>query len=48
VTPGSPFAALPGQTGHIRVTVGLIADDHEQVADQLAAAAHASGWSGGR
>jgi DNA-binding transcriptional MocR family regulator len=48
VTPGSPFAVLPGQPGHIRVTVGLIAEDHDQVAGQLAAAAQAAGWSGGR
>ena len=39
VTPGSPFAVLPEREGHIRVTAGLIADRHAELAAQLAAAA---------
>jgi len=36
-------ADLPG---HIRVTAGLLADGHAEVAAQLALAAQAAGWSG--
>jgi DNA-binding transcriptional MocR family regulator len=46
VTAGAPFAVLPGQPGFIRVTAGLLADRHAQVADALAAAARAGGWPG--
>lgn len=49
VTPGSPFAVLPGMPGHIRVTCGLVAGDHLEVqalADQIAAAANTTGWAG--
>jgi DNA-binding transcriptional MocR family regulator len=48
VTPGTPFEVLPGGGGHVRVTVGLVADGHEELADQLAAAANTSGWAGRR
>jgi DNA-binding transcriptional MocR family regulator len=46
VTAGAPFAVLPGQSGFVRVTAGLLADRHDQVADALAAAARAGGWPG--
>ena len=46
VTPGSPFAVLPGMPGHIRVTSGLVATDHDALADRIAAAANATGWTG--
>jgi DNA-binding transcriptional MocR family regulator len=48
VAPGSPFAVLPGQTGRIRVTVGLLGDRHDEVAAQLAAAARTGGWTSPR
>ena len=44
VTPGSPFEVLPGGGGHVRVTVGLVADGHEELAEILAAAANTSSW----
>jgi len=44
VTPGSPFEVLPGGGGHVRVTVGLVADGHEALAEILAAAANTSSW----
>lgn len=47
VTPGSPFALLPTAQGHIRVTVGLLADGHTELAAQLVAAAHTIGWRTG-
>ena len=40
VAPGTPFVVAPSGTAHLRVTVGLVADDHEQVAQFLAEAAH--------
>ena len=48
VTPGSPFAVLPGMPDHIRVTCGLMGKDVDLavLADQLAAAANTSGWTG--
>lgn len=42
VAPGSPFAVLAGQQPHIRVTVGLLADGHDEVAGAIAAAARES------
>jgi DNA-binding transcriptional MocR family regulator len=39
VAPGTPFEVRPLPHDHVRVTVGLLADDHAAVADQLAAAA---------
>jgi DNA-binding transcriptional MocR family regulator len=48
VTPGSPFAVLPGQPGHIRITCGLLADGHSELAAQIAAAARTGGWTGAR
>ncbi|QNN52072.1 PLP-dependent aminotransferase family protein [Nocardioides mesophilus] len=48
---GTPFEVLPreprGQQ-HLRVTVGLLADDHDGVAEELAAAAGTGSWSGPR
>jgi DNA-binding transcriptional MocR family regulator len=48
VMPGAPFSVLPGQQGHIRVTVGLLADRHIEVARHLAAAARTGSWGPGR
>jgi DNA-binding transcriptional MocR family regulator len=45
VTPGTPFDVLPGGGGHLRVTVGLVADNHEELAQILAAAANTTGWA---
>ena len=42
VTPGTPFDVLPGGPGHVRVTVGLVADGHEELAEILAAAVNTS------
>jgi DNA-binding transcriptional MocR family regulator len=42
VAPGAPFAVLPGQTPHIRVTAGLLADGQAEVAAAIAAAASRS------
>jgi DNA-binding transcriptional MocR family regulator len=44
VTPGAPFTVGPAAQDHIRVTVGLLADRHAEVAAQIAAAAQTSGW----
>ena len=45
VSAGAPFAALArapalGQRGHIRVTAGLVREGHDELAEQIAAAAH--------
>lgn len=47
VTPGSPFMLEPsaGPQGHIRVTTGLIREDHERIADLLADAATTGAWT---
>jgi DNA-binding transcriptional MocR family regulator len=45
VTPGAPFDVLPGGGGHVRVTVGLVADGHEELAEILAAAANTTAWA---
>ena len=44
VTPGTPFEVLPGGGGHVRVTVGLVADGYEELAQTLATAANTSPW----
>ena len=44
VTPGSPFTVLPGGGAHVRVTVGLVAQGHEELAEALATAANTSSW----
>jgi DNA-binding transcriptional MocR family regulator len=46
VAPGRPFTVLPEPQGHVRVTVGLVADDLDRVAAEVAAAARTSGWGG--
>jgi DNA-binding transcriptional MocR family regulator len=45
VTPGTPFDVLPGDGGHVRVTVGLVASGYEDLAQILAAAANTSSWA---
>jgi DNA-binding transcriptional MocR family regulator len=45
VTPGAPFDVLPGGGGHVRVTVGLVADGYEELAEILAAAANTIAWA---
>lgn len=44
VTPGSPFEVLPGGGGHVRVTVGLVAQGQNELAEILAAAANTRSW----
>ncbi|GAA4945761.1 aminotransferase class I/II-fold pyridoxal phosphate-dependent enzyme [Actinoplanes utahensis] len=39
---GTAFAVGPGMPPHLRVTVGLVADDHTAVAERLATAARAA------
>lgn len=45
VTPGTPFDVLPDGGGHVRVTVGLVADGFEELAQILAVAANTRSWS---
>jgi DNA-binding transcriptional MocR family regulator len=47
VTPGTPFDVLPGGGGHVRVTVGLVADGYEDLAEILTIAANTSSWAAG-
>ncbi len=44
VAPGAPFCVLPGEQGHVRVTVGLVGKDLEALADEVAVAARTGGW----
>jgi DNA-binding transcriptional MocR family regulator len=44
VSTGAPYAVLPDSQGHVRVTAGLVADGHEQLAAQIAAAARTVAW----
>jgi DNA-binding transcriptional MocR family regulator len=46
VAAGSPFFVAQDDTRHIRVTCGLIADDHDDIADHLATAAFPRGRPG--
>lgn len=48
VAPGAPFAVLPKQGDHIRVTVGLCAAGHAELAEQIAIAARIGRWGAGR
>ncbi|MCW2538288.1 MAG: GntR family transcriptional regulator [Frankiales bacterium] len=48
VAAGSPFMVLPGGQAHLRVTVGLVADQHEHIAAELAAAADVGSITGPR
>jgi DNA-binding transcriptional MocR family regulator len=46
VAPGAPFrVGSAGDGGHIRVTVGLVRDGVEELADALTQAARTTGWS---
>ncbi len=50
VTPGSPFSVENGGAaarhgGHVRVTTGLVREDHEALAELLAEAAAAGTWT---
>ena len=47
VTPGTPFDVLAGGGDHVRVTAGLVAHGHEELAQVLAAAANTSSWAAG-
>jgi DNA-binding transcriptional MocR family regulator len=44
VSAGTPYAVLPQRSGHLRITAGLVASGHEELAEQVAAAAHTVGW----
>ncbi|HET7303375.1 MAG TPA: aminotransferase class I/II-fold pyridoxal phosphate-dependent enzyme [Segeticoccus sp.] len=44
VTPGAPFAVLPDDHGHVRVTCGLLAEGQQDLAERLAAAARTRTW----
>ena len=44
VSAGAPYAVLPETQGYIRVTVGLVADGHDELAEQIAQAAHTTAW----
>jgi DNA-binding transcriptional MocR family regulator len=44
VAPGQPFAVLPDDEGHVRVTVGLLGERSEEVAADVAAAARTGNW----
>ena len=44
VSAGAPYAVLPDRQGHVRVTAGLVPDGHEELAEQIAAAAHTAAW----
>jgi DNA-binding transcriptional MocR family regulator len=46
VAAGSPFFVARDDSRHIRVTCGLVADDHEAIADRLAEAASLGGRNG--
>jgi DNA-binding transcriptional MocR family regulator len=47
VTPGSPFSVEhpSGPSGHVRVTTGLIRENHAEVADLIADAATTGAWT---
>ena len=47
VTPGSPFSVerVAGPGGHVRVTTGLVRENHVEVADLIAEAASAGAWT---
>jgi len=47
VAPGAPFAVLAERTQHVRVTVGLISERLEHVADEVARAARTGGRRAG-
>jgi DNA-binding transcriptional MocR family regulator len=47
VTPGSPFSVehVAGPEGHVRVTTGLVRENHLELADLIADAASAGAWT---
>lgn len=47
-TPGTPFQVLPEKSGHIRVTVATVTSGVEELAGNIAMAARAGRWTGGR
>jgi DNA-binding transcriptional MocR family regulator len=47
VAPGAPFAVLPERAQHVRVTVGLVGERLEHVADEVARAARTGGRRAG-
>jgi DNA-binding transcriptional MocR family regulator len=47
-TAGAPFAVRRDAPPYLRVTTGLLADDFDRVAGELAAAARAGSWAGAR
>ncbi|MFI5495726.1 PLP-dependent aminotransferase family protein [Actinoplanes sp. NPDC051859] len=47
VAPGSPFGVTPLGAAHVRITVGLIHDDHAELADIFAVAARAGSGGNG-
>ena len=48
VAPGTPFAVEPLEHDHVRVTVGLVRDGVEELADRLAMASLGSPRAGRR
>jgi len=44
--PGSPFEAAPLGAEHIRLTVGLVRERHEEIAETIADAVHGRRPSG--
>jgi DNA-binding transcriptional MocR family regulator len=48
VAAGAPFCVDSGSRAHVRVTVGLVADDHDALAESLARAAGTVAWDAGR
>ena len=48
VAAGGPFMVLPDESPHLRVTVGLVTEEHERVAAELAEAAGVGAWPGPR
>ncbi|HEY0773012.1 MAG TPA: hypothetical protein VGD51_02930, partial [Nocardioidaceae bacterium] len=44
VSAGAPYAVLPEPQGFIRVTAGLVRENHDELAEQIAAAAHTVAW----
>ncbi len=45
---GGPFAAIAGAEPHLRITVGLVADRHQELARELADASRVGAWAGPR
>jgi DNA-binding transcriptional MocR family regulator len=46
VAPGAPFNVSPNSQGHVRITIGLVGDGLEDLADEVATAARTGGWGG--